>query len=277
MKPLPIVFTCLITVAFVSCCKEKISDKPLGGANSISIYNEAYQENYDSDNITEILETAVNGYVLLDPYIEGNNSAITEIQANGNEVGAYISIGTGEDWRSDYNQLKPYLVDKEWGSWPGEYFVDVTNTGLLDVMKVRIDSIAVWGYNWVEFDNMDWAFDDKNRSKYDISATAEQVITYYTALCDYVHSKGMKCMAKNTVKSGSNFDGVLYESYRNEKDWWDSDGTSEFLSANKLVIINHYDECKCNTAYQEYLDIYGNGLSFICENKKLKKYVHYNE
>jgi hypothetical protein len=100
---------------------------------------------------------------------------------------------------------------------------------------------------------------------------------YYNDLCDYAHSKGLKCMAKNTVEMADNFDGVLYESYHKELNWWQTEGTISFLAEDKLVIINHYNECACNETYQYYLDEYGQGLSFICEDKKLKKYVHFNE
>ena len=144
-------------------------------------------------------------------------------------------------------------------------------------MKARIDKIAAWGYDWIEFDNMDWVFDEKNRDKYDITATEQEGIDYYNTLCDYAHSKGLKCCAKNTVRGAIDFDGVLYESYHKELSWWETDGTRQFLNDNKPVIINHYFECKCNSVYQSYLDEYGAGISFICEDKKLKKYVHYNE
>ena len=175
-----------IAFSLLGCCKEKILDKPIGNAYAIPIYNQAYQENFEEDKVGAILQTATNAYVLLDPYTdESINSNVPLLKANGNEVGAYISIGTGEDWRADYEQLKPFLVEKEWGSWPGEYFVKETTTGVVDVIKARIDQIALWGYDWVEFDNMDWAFDDKNRKKYDISTTLEQAIAYYNELCDY--------------------------------------------------------------------------------------------
>ena len=61
-------------------------------------------------------------------------------------------------------------------------------------MKLRIDQLAIWGCDWVEFDNMDWAFDDNTRKNYNFQVTNEEAITYYNELCDYVHSKGMKCI-----------------------------------------------------------------------------------
>ena len=87
----------------------------------------------------------------------------------------------------------------------------------------------------------------------------------------------MQCMAKNTVEGFENFDGVLYESYNNEKNWWDNEGTKLFLKENKLVIINHYNEKDCDKVYEEYKRLYDTKtLSFICEDVKLQGYKHYN-
>lgn len=268
----------LLSLLFIfSNCNGTDGPKPQGNDQAVPVYNEAYQENYEADKIEDILQQARGAYVLVDPFDGDVASYVDDIKAGDNEVGGYISIGTGEDWRADFDQLQPYLVSTPWGQWPGEYFVNETTTGILDVMKARIDSLAAWGCDWVEFDNMDWAFDDDLRATYGFQATAQQAIDYFNALCDYVHQKGMKCMAKNTVEGASGFDGVLYESYNNDKNWWDEGGAKSFLSAGKLVIVNHYDEKNCDKVYQDYIDIYGPGISYICEDRNLKRYVHYNE
>ena len=248
----------------------------LSASQATPVYNQAYTENFDGDSIADILANARNAYVLIDPFPTGIAAHISAIQAKNNEVGAYISIGTGEDWRADYAAMQPYLVTKQWAQWAGEYFVNKTNTGILPIMKARIDQIAIWGADWVEFDNMDWVFDDDYRSTYGIAATEAEGISYYQALCDHVHLKGMKCMAKNMVESAGNFDGVLYESYDNEKNWWDVPAAQAFSNTGKLFIINHYNEANCDQVYSEYNSIYSN-LSFICEDSNLKKYKHYQE
>lgn len=258
-------------------CKKDSAIKPTGNNQAKPVYNQAYSENHDPDTIEDIVSEAKNAYVLVDPFMPGVAEKIPSIQANNNEVGGYISIGTGESWRNDFPDLVPFLVTTQWKEWEGEFFVKKTTTGILQVMKRRIDQLADWGCDWVEFDNMDWFFDEDLKSKYGIEVTRSQGIAYYQELCEYAHTKGLKCMAKNHVVEADNFDGVLYESYRKEKNWWDQEGAQHFLDAGKLVIINHYDEPRPNTVYAEYIDLYNEGVSYICESSKEKKYIHYNQ
>ncbi|WP_282049032.1 endo alpha-1,4 polygalactosaminidase [Maribacter aquivivus] len=245
--------------------------------SAIPVYNHAYIENYEVDQLAYIALNATNAYVLVDPFEDDVAESIAEIKANGNQLAAYISIGTGEDWRDDFNELQPFLTTEQWAEWPGEYFVNTTTTGIIDVMKARIDKIADLGFDWVEFDNMDWALYDETRETYGIEVSKEQGIAYYQELCNYVHEKGMKCMAKNFVENSEDFDGVTYESYNDEKNWWDTSGAQSFLDDEKLVIIIHYNESNCNQVYTDYQAIYNEDLSFICEDTTVKKYLHYNE
>jgi len=268
----------LITLLF-SCGDDETIDieNPTENSNAKAVYNQAYQENFSEDSIDDILANANDAYVLIDPFLDDVADSVAAIKAKGNEVGAYISIGTGENYRADFTALEPFLVGTPWGQWPNEFFVNSTTTGIVDIMKARIDQIATWGCDWVEFDNMDWVYDDDLRTTYGFQVTETEGIVYFQELCDYVHSKGMKCMAKNMTEDAENFDGVLYESYNDEKNWWDQDGAQGFVAANKLVIINHYNETNCNAIYEEYKAIYGNTISYICEDANLQKYVHYNE
>ena len=260
---------------FISSC-DSTDDITPNTTAAIPVFNQAYNENFPADSIESILINASNAYVLVDPFMEGIANSITQIKANGNQVGAYISIGTGENWREDFSQLQPYLVTTPWSQWEGEYFVNTTTNGIINIMKARIDKIADWGCDWVEFDNMDWVFDEDLRNTYNFQVTQQEGIAYYQELCNYVHSKGMKCMAKNTVEGANMFDGVLYESYHSDKNWWNQTGAQNFIQAGKLVIINHYNETNCDVVYEEYKQIYGNDISYICEDVSLQGYKHYN-
>jgi len=240
------------------------------------VWNEAYQENYAADTVAEILAGARNCYVLVDPFADTEaRNAIGQMKQNGNLVSCYISVGTCEDWRDDFSAMKPYCVSKQWGEWPGEYFVDRTDPGLVDLMKARIDKMTAWGCNMVEFDNMDWTFDPAYRSQYGISATATQGEAYNQTLCAYVHVNGMGCMAKSSAQGASDFDGLTVESAPDNKDWWESAHMTGMLSSGKIGIVVHYDESDCAGVRADYQTEYGNKLSFICEDKALKKYRHF--
>jgi hypothetical protein len=267
-----------VLMAIIACGSTGCEDndtQPPQPTQVKTVYNQAYQENFSADSIDEIVTNAQNAYVLVDPFTDGVVEHISTIKSHDNEVGGYISAGTGEDWRDDYNALKPYLTTIEWDEWEGEYYVSQTTTGILDVMKTRIDTMASWGIDWVEYDNMDW-LDEDSKATFNLQATEEEAKAYINTLCNYTRSKGMKCMAKNTVEGFEHFDGVLYESYNNEKNWWDTTGTQDFLDAGKLVIINHYNESDCDSAYAWYKNFYHTEkLSFICEDVGTQKYKHY--
>lgn len=270
------IFTLILT-ACGSSSSDTSNNEPEPLAQPMTVYNQAYQENYAADSMDEIVANAKNAYVLLDTFAVGVTQHIKSIKAQGNEVSGYISAGTGEEWRDDFTALQPYLTQTAWPEWPGEFFVSETTTGILSLMKARIDKLADHGVDWVEFDNMDW-LDEESRNTYSLVATVSESKAFINALCDHTHAKGMKCMAKNTVDGFATFDGVLYESYNNEKNWWDSEGTTQFLNAGKPVIINHYNETNCDAVYAEYKARYDSEkISYICEDVATGKYKHYNE
>ncbi len=266
--------TLLSTLLLMGCSNNNQTDQ----SKSIAIFNQAYQENFQPDTLETILSKAINAYVLIDPFdLEENlTQKIPTIKAKGNQLAGYISVGTGETWRTDFQALQPYLATQEWAEWEGEYYVSETTTGILEIMQQRIDRLAQWGFDWVEFDNMDW-FTPETKTTYNLQLTQEDAKEYIHTLCAYTHAKGMKCMAKNTVEGFDEFDGVLYESSHQNQNWWDHEGMRQFLEAGKLVIINHYNESDCDAIYDSYKAYYQHeGISFICEDTQLQAYRHYN-
>jgi len=252
------------------------SDRPVMPKQPMCVWNQAYQENFAEDKVSDIVSNAKNCYVLVDPFGSDEvRNRITDIKRGGNIVGCYISSGTCENWRDDFNEMKRYCVSKQWGQWAGEYFVDETDPGLIELIKRRIDKMAGWGCDMVEFDNMDWAFDSDMRQTYWFSAIKADANRYNQSLCDYTHLKNMGCMAKNTRRGAETFDGVTFESYNDDKNWWTTNHLQEFLDEGKPGIIVHYNEDNCDGVLQDYRKKYGSGLSYICEDRNTKKYKHY--
>lgn len=260
----------------ISKSDDDLRDSDEAHKTLISAYNQAYQENYKEDDIEYIVNHASHSYVLLDPFSQDDISDyVDEIKANNNEVAAYISIGTGENWRADFDEMTPFLVREQWGAWAGEYFVNDTKTGIVEIIKKRIDKIADMDFDWVEFDNMDWAFDEDSRNDYGFSVSINDSIEYYNLLCDYAHQKGLKCMAKNLTSSIESFDGVTLESYTDHKNWWNEDQLKALVDHDKIVVIIHYNEKNSDAVFEYYTEIYGQSILFMSEDIDLKKYKHY--
>ncbi|GAA3940763.1 endo alpha-1,4 polygalactosaminidase [Litoribacillus peritrichatus] len=268
-------------------------------------YNHAYQENWHNDSYQYIVDNAAGCYVLIDPFeLEGSQAEMAnqvsaikaqwDIKGVRNEVGCYISVGTAENWREDFAQLQPFSVTKQWGEWAGEYFIKDLD-GALPIMKQRIDRLAAFGCDWVEYDNMDWMEDEDYASTYGYIADPVQGYLYMEALCEHTRGQGMLCMSKNTRGVfGQHMDGVTFESYGNERDddgvignhWWPKQDLIDFLNEEKLVLINHYHEDDCTGLYsKEVISQYGEKsdlISLICESEYLSShqatsYRHYNE
>lgn len=241
------------------------------------VWNQAYQENYAADDLAGILAGARGCYVLVDPFLGPDvQAAIPRMREAGNQVGCYMSAGTCEDWRTDFAALRPACVERAWDEWAGEYFVDRATPDLVAGMNARIDQMAAWGCQMVEFDNMDWTQDDDLRAEYDFEISAEEGIAYVRALCSHARSLGLGCMAKSTAEGAADFDGLTVESYPDDRDWWSHDELQGMLDAGRLGVVVHYDATDCDAVLAEYRALYGPRLSFICEDRATKAYRHFD-
>lgn len=273
MKYIPLVF-CLFASAM---------------ADSIScFYNTAYEENNFLDRQDYTLSTAQNCYILIDTDNFDSNDAVvnytTALKLKNNTIGCYMSVGTVENWRSDYKQFikgRDYQ-SKGWPEWPGEYMIKaspngrITNNTLL-LMKKRIKRFSKLGCGYIEFDNMDI---DENNDMTNIKGSVMRA--YNLELCNYAHSNGLKCMAKNTGPSNVDddvFDGLSVESYPKELNWWGLNHALNFTSRHKPFMISHYKEKTvddCLGIWGHYRTVYNNSIfGFICSQYETKHYIHF--
>ena len=82
-------------------------------------------------------------------------------------------------------------------------------------------------------------------------------------------------MAKSSAQGATDFDGLTVESAPGDMDWWGQSDMQGMLSSGKIGIVVHYDESDCATVRATYQAEYGSELSFICEDKALRKYHHF--
>lgn len=251
-------------------------------------YNTAYEENNFLDKHDYALNTAKNCYILIDIDNFDDNKAVINytnaLKINNNTIGCYMSVGTVEDWRSDFKQFvkgQDYQ-SKEWPEWQGEYMIKSGSDGkitdnTISLMKKRIDKFSQIGCEYVEFDNMDI---DEDNDMTNIKGSAMR--DYNIELCNYVHSSHMKCMAKNTGPSDiddDKFDGLTVESYPKELNWWGLEHALQFTSNDKPFMISHYKEKTvddCLEIWAYYRTTYNNSdLGFVCSQYETKHYIHF--
>jgi hypothetical protein len=72
----------------------------------------------------------------------------------GQKVICYFSAATAENWRDDYSQFKRADLGLELPDWPGEFYLDIRNDNVFNVIKKRMDLAASKGCNAVEPDNV---------------------------------------------------------------------------------------------------------------------------
>lgn len=251
-----------------------VPDAPVVPESATCVWNQAYQENTVPDVVADILAGARGCYVLIDPYdSEAARDAVAELKDAGNLVGCYISVGTCEEWRDDYDDLRDAgaCTDVEWPEWPGEFFVRDASAAL-PLMLARVETLAGWGCDYVEFDNMDWAEDPD--PAYQIAVSPGEAQDYYNGICDRVRGEGMRCMAKSSLAGAIGFDGLTVESQPRDLDWWETADLVGMLEAGGLGIVIHYGESDCVGRAAEYRAIYGDLLSFLCENPASGGYLH---
>jgi hypothetical protein len=121
-----------------------------------------------------------------------NKSAIDTLHAQGKKVICYFSAGSSEDWRPDYMDFPTADKGPCLDGWAGERWLNVRSSGVVAVMKKRIDLAAEKGCDAIDPDNVD-GFSNGNS----FSLSQQDSITYVRTLANYAHSLGMSTGLKN--------------------------------------------------------------------------------
>jgi hypothetical protein len=190
-----------------------------------------------------------------------DNSAdiVDSIHANGARAICYISGGSYEDWRPDAAQFPASVVAGSNG-WEGENWLDVRQQAdLLPIMEARVQMCAEKGFDAVEFDNVDGYSNDTG-----VEITAEDQISYNTALADLAHQNGLAAVLKNDAEQVAElepyFDLAIVEQCY---EYSECDSYLPFISAGKPVLITEYSESlatHCADAVSKQFSLIGKDL-----------------
>jgi hypothetical protein len=138
----------------------------------------------------------------VDPAISGDNDtvdtvAVEAIHAQGGHAICYVDAGTWERWRPDADSF-PDSVKGRRNGWPGERWLDIRRIDvLLPLMEARVTKCDKSGFDAVEFDNVDGAF---NRTGFPLKPKDQ--LTFNAALANTAHTHGLSVGLKNDVDAG---------------------------------------------------------------------------
>lgn len=122
------------------------------------------------------------------------DAVIKLLHSKGSKVICYFSAGTYEDWRDDAPRFKSAELGSPLADWPGERWLDIRSSNVLDVMKTRMDIAAARGCDGVDPDNMDGY---TNNSGFPLTAGNQEF--YNKAIAEAAHERKLAVGLKNDL------------------------------------------------------------------------------
>lgn len=155
------------------------------------------------------LDTGVNAQVYDVDLFDTSAAQVKQLHAKGRKVICYFSAGSYESGRPDSGDFPAAVKGEKMDGWP-EYWLDIRDPRVLDIMAARLDLCAKKGFDGAEPDNVDGYANDSG-----FSLTAKDQATYNKALAKLAHARGLAIGLKNDldqVKSlQSSFDFAVNE------------------------------------------------------------------
>ncbi|CAI5967125.1 unnamed protein product [Closterium sp. NIES-64] len=204
--------------------------------------------------------------------------SIAKLRNAGKAVMCYISFGTAEDYRSDYNQFPKSVIggltcrnEQCTEVWPGERWLDIKSPIVKTIMEKRIKLAKSKGCDGVDPDNIN-AYSNNIMaqpiSKFTI--TADDQFKYNSWIANTVHKYGMSVGLKNPGPLAPSFmanlfdwaiiESCIYFSDFSNNAWYSRkyacDYSNEFIVRNKAVFSIEYKELWGTSAGQV------NGIAF---------------
>jgi hypothetical protein len=168
---------------------------------------------------------------------EGASSAlIGTLHSGGHTVICYLSAGTWENWRSDASDFPKSVIGNAVGGWPGEFYLNVRDQAVRDLMAKRMDGFKAKGCDGLEPDNV-----DLYSANTGFGITTADSVDYDQWLASAGHARGMLVALKNSSEVVklvvSVFDFAVAEECF---DYQECPAYSPFIAQNKAVLVAEY-------------------------------------
>lgn len=122
----------------------------------------------------------------------------------------YFSAGSYEDWRPDAHLFPEAALGEPLDGWPGEWWLDITNSDVRAIMLDRLDYAVQRGCDGVDPDNV-----NGYQNPTGLGLTPAMQLDYNRFLADEAHTRGLSVGLKNDIDQLSElvpwFDWALNE------------------------------------------------------------------
>ncbi len=194
---------------------------------------------------------------------------VANLHAQGRKVICYISVGSWEEWRPDADRFPASVIGHDYGGWPGEKWLDISQIDLLaPIMQARLDECRAKGFDGLEPDNIDGFTNDTG-----FPLTYEDQLHYNMWLADQAHARGLSIGLKNDADQVDDllphFDWALTEDCFAEG-WCEE--MLPFIEAGKPVFAAEYTDTGITTG-QFCSQAQQMSFSAILKNRELEAWL----
>lgn len=213
--------------------------------------------------LNETVDTSVDAEVYDIDLFDNTKQLVEELHEKGRKVICYINVGAYEDWRedsykfttdgkepkSDESNLDRNIVGKPYEGWDGEYWLNIKEEKVRDIMNKRFEECKRKGFDAVEPDNID-SYDTPEKTGFNI--TQEDQIYYDEWLAKNAHNFGLSIGLKNDTGNAKDlvdaFDWALTEDCFAQN--WCGD-MNPFIDKGKAVFAAEYTDQMNSTTFTD--------------------------
>lgn len=183
------------------------------------------------------INTSVDVELYVIDLFDTPQSTIDALHAQGRRVVCYFSAGSWEEWRDDASDFPPSTIGAPLADWPGEYWLDIRQAGVREVIAKRLDVAVQRSCDGVDPDNVN-AYSQTNSG---FPLTAADQLDFNRWLAQAAHDRKLAVGLKNDLGQIPQlvdvFDWVLNEQcYQYDE----CDLLIPFITAGKPALIIEY-------------------------------------
>ena len=182
----------IVTTFLISCFDGNNSNNDNQNGYDFSITPEKtfYIQLYIDD--THPLRTDIPADVYEIDLFDNSKETINQLKRQGKIVICYFNAGAYENWRPDKDKFPQEAIGNPLQGWEGEYWLDIRNDTVREIMKQRLNLAVEKGCNGVEADNVNGYENDTG-----FNLTYEDQLNYNRFLADEAHKRGLSIGLKN--------------------------------------------------------------------------------